>query len=545
MQAHVSLAAAIGCASFALVGGARAQCPPLTQTVYAADVGDDRSFGVSVAFDSAASSLLVGAETDDAPANDCGATYVFRSQGGAWTMLAKLQAADASATARFGHDVDVSANGTIASIGAVGDDALAADAGAVYVFADSGGAWHQVAKLVASDHDAGDAFGRSVALNADGTLAVIGASDDDLGGVDAGAAYVWVDPGFGWIEAQKLVPPAGSAGWRFGSGVDASASGDVLAIGARGGDRVLVYRRIGSLWKFETTLVASFAVSNLGKVVELDASGDVVLAGASFTNSFAGNAALWRRSGGAWGAAVELAASPPKANDFFGSAVALDASGTRAVVGAFGDATSIGGSTHVFEFDGASWSVTAVLASSASAVDGGTSVACSADGRSIASGDPLGALGNGLVDVHRFVDAPVGYCTAKPNSLGCTPTLAFSGCPSATSGSGFVVTASQVLSQKQGVFFYGTSGAQAVPFQGGWLCAHGPLKRIALQSSGGHPPPSDCSGSFTVDFNAHAASGSDPALVAGAAFAGQWWSRDPAASFGTSLTGAVRGTLGP
>jgi hypothetical protein len=41
-------------------------------------------------------------------------------------------------------------------------------------------------------------------------------------------------------------------------------------------------------------------------------------------------------------------------------------------------------------------------------------------------------------------------------------------------------------------------------------------QRTAVQSSAGNPPPNDCSGSYTYDFNVRIASGIDPALVFGA-----------------------------
>jgi len=116
------------------------------------------------------------------------------------------------------------------------------------------------------------------------------------------------------------------------------------------------------------------------------------------------------------------------------------------------------------------------------------------------------------------------YCTAKVNSAGCTPAIASSGSPSASAGSGFVISASQVLSDKSGVLFYSKSGPAALSFLGGVLCAQPPLVRTKLQTSGGSPP---CGGSFAVDFNAWIASGVDPALAAGQEVNAQYWSRDP------------------
>ena len=137
---------------------------------------------------------------------------------------------------------------------------------------------------------------------------------------------------------------------------------------------------------------------------------------------------------------------------------------------------------------------------------------------------------------------PTIYCTAKVNSAGCTPAIAFTGTPSATSGSGFQISASNILPNKFGLLFYGKSGPAASPFQGGTVCATPPLARMMLQNSGGASP---CGGSFSLDFNAYIASGADPALVSGQPVNAQYWSHDPgfAPPDNTNLTDAVVFTI--
>ncbi|MCK6447097.1 MAG: VCBS repeat-containing protein [Planctomycetes bacterium] len=134
------------------------------------------------------------------------------------------------------------------------------------------------------------------------------------------------------------------------------------------------------------------------------------------------------------------------------------------------------------------------------------------------------------------------YCTSKTNSEVCYPQLSFSGVPSTTSASGFVVGANNVLNNKFGLFFYSLAGKQAVAFQGGYLCVKLPTKRTPTQNSAGQPPPNDCSGGYVFDFNAYAASGADPAVqVTGTTVWGQWWQRDPgfAPPNNTGLTEAI------
>jgi Tol biopolymer transport system component len=147
------------------------------------------------------------------------------------------------------------------------------------------------------------------------------------------------------------------------------------------------------------------------------------------------------------------------------------------------------------------------------------------------------------------LSAPLTYCIAKPNSLGCTPQIGFAGSPSASAGSGFQITAQDVLSYKSGLLFYSRVSSAMLPFQGGYLCVSPPLKRTPVQSSGGvNPPPAlDCTGNYGFDFNAWIAGGQDPALVSGEEVWGQYWSRDPGypAPQNTGLTNALAFAIGP
>ncbi len=138
------------------------------------------------------------------------------------------------------------------------------------------------------------------------------------------------------------------------------------------------------------------------------------------------------------------------------------------------------------------------------------------------------------------------YCTAKVNSIGCTPAIGASGSPSASAGSGFNITASSVINNKNGLLFYSTNGASGLPFQGGTLCAKSPIKRTSVQNSNGNAPPNDCSGTFSFDFNVFIAGGTDPNLVQGQQVNAQYWYRDPGFSppNNTGLSNAVQFVIG-
>ena len=130
--------------------------------------------------------------------------------GSATSTAAKLSASDGEAGDQFGRSVAV--DGATVVVGAPKNDAA-------YAFIREDSAWSQAAKFTASDSDGSEEFGSSVAVRG-GTI-VIGApfadidpADDDDEGERSGAAYVFIKSDSGWAtstETAKLILPAGGA----------------------------------------------------------------------------------------------------------------------------------------------------------------------------------------------------------------------------------------------------------------------------------------------------------------------------------------------
>ncbi len=170
----------------------------------------------------------------------------------------------------------------------------------------------------------------------------------------------------------------------------------------------------------------------------------------------------------------------------------------------------------------------------------GTHVAFASTASNLVPGDT-----NAKMDA--FLRTPLAgaasYCTAKINSLGCTPAIVSSGISSASAASGFAISAASVLNNKPGLLLYGLKGPSAQAFQGGLLCIASPLHRAPAVNSGGTPATLDCSGLLSIDMNAFAAGalGGSPGpelSVPGSFVNCQWWSRDNgfAAPLNTSLS---------
>jgi hypothetical protein len=71
------------------------------------------------------------------------------------------------------------------------------------------------------------------------------------------------------------------------------------------------------------------------------------------------------------------------------------------------------------------------------------------------------------------------------------------------------------------------------------VCVGAPIRRTAVQHSGGLGAPVSCDGSLSFDMQAHIQGGTDPLLVVGAVVGAQFWYRDPPVG-GMATTDAVQ-----
>jgi hypothetical protein len=164
----------------------------------APDAASGDNFGCSIAL--SGNTVVVGSYYDDSLA---GSAYVFVRTGSTWTFEQKLTASDAKASDRFGNSVALDINSAL--IGSYYRNLTGVNnAGSVYCFTRTAGAWSQQGVLTASDPCTTDHFGCSVAIDAN--IAVIGAYECDINSIDnVGAAYVFSKGPAGWTQEQKLI----------------------------------------------------------------------------------------------------------------------------------------------------------------------------------------------------------------------------------------------------------------------------------------------------------------------------------------------------
>src|SRR4030095_3574942 len=172
--------------------------------------------------------LVVGAPLDNgAGGSQQGSAYVFVRSGGVWSQQQKLEAPDAGEGDDFGLSVAISGDTVV--VGAPFDDGAAGVLqGSAYIFARSDGVWSQQQKLEAPDADEEGEFGLSVAIS-DATV-VVGSRNDGAAGVNQGSAYFFARIGEFWSQQQKLEASDAEAGDQFGFSV--AISGATVVVGS-------------------------------------------------------------------------------------------------------------------------------------------------------------------------------------------------------------------------------------------------------------------------------------------------------------------------
>ena len=216
-----------------------------TQILLASDRDTNTQLGYGCDIDG--DYIIGGGPQDDEEGSAAGAAYIFYKSGGTWTQQAKLTASDPNTNDQFGEFCEIS--GDYAIVGNYQEDAGGTSAGAAYVYKRDGTTWTQQAKLTASDAATNDYFGWGVSISGD--YAIVGAYGEDTGGEGAGAAYIFKRSGASWSQQAKIV--ASDAATTDQYGWDVSISGDYAVVGARQEDEGGSNAGAAYIFKYDAT----------------------------------------------------------------------------------------------------------------------------------------------------------------------------------------------------------------------------------------------------------------------------------------------------
>lgn len=387
-------------------------------------------FGFSVALSGNGNRVVAGS-TRHPSGNYYGQVRVFDWDGSSWNQVGSTITGSP-----LGHipgaSVSISSSGHRIAVGAPGLFGTINYPGNVFVYEWSGTSWTQLGLPMVGE-TAGDFFGYSVSMSADGSRVAVGAPRNGDAGIEAGSARVFEWDGTQWGQLGIDLDGQFAGDWS-GKNVSLSGNGSRVIIGAPQHNSYAGHARVfewdGTTWnQMGSDLDASVASSGFGESVSSNGDGSLVAVGAPFGNGNpSGEVRVFRWDGAQWiqfGGTVEGKTILETA----GRAVSLDTTGRRLAIGAEAnsDAFSGAGQVRVYDFDGHIGDGDGIdgWTQLADDIDGngpsallGSSVSLSPDGLRVAGGSTGVGTSTGNVRVFSIIAHPsTGARTHSPRSL--------------------------------------------------------------------------------------------------------------------------------
>lgn len=251
----------------------------------------------------------------------------------------KLVGTGAVAASNQGNAVALSADGTTAIVGGNSDKF---QQGAVWIYKFKNDVWEQDGeKLVGTGNEGNALQGNSVALSADGNVAVVGGMfDNNL----LGATWVFVRKNNVWAqEGEKLVSVTNTTDANQGTSVSISADGSTIVAGSpadnNGIGAAWVFKNVAGIWTQQgNKLIGTNYIGNAnqGQAVAISADGNTILVGGYIDNEFKGAAWVYKNINDVWVQQGEklVGSGGSEGQNNQGWSVAISADGNTALVGA-------------------------------------------------------------------------------------------------------------------------------------------------------------------------------------------------------------------
>ena len=300
-------------------------------------------FGSSVAISADGNKVLIGSPYDST--NNFGGAFLYSRSGTSWSYTTRLLPLDGIGTSiNFGAAVSISADGSTALVAANNDNN---GTGAGWIFSNLNGVWYQTSKLTGTGATTSTSLGYSAALSADGNTAILGGYYDNNG---QGAAWVFKNNGT-WIAGGTKITDATSNNSNQGSSVAINADGTTALLGGPLDSSQVgatwVYTYSGSAWTKQAKLVGSdgFGIQQQGYSAALSGDGNTAFIGGYFDSSGVGATWSFTRIGTTWyQAGKKLVGTGKNGLAYMGNSLALSADGTTAFVGGNNDSLQKGAS---------------------------------------------------------------------------------------------------------------------------------------------------------------------------------------------------------
>ena len=365
--------------------------------------GNGDTLAVSSHFEASNATGINSNQADDS-IPQAGAVYVFVRTNQGWVQQAYIKASNTGEIGQgeafgdgdqFGSAVSLSNDGNTLAISSITEDGGSAgtngdqfdnserSAGAVYLFNRNGEIWEQTAYIKPSNTGAGDLFGYSLSLTADGRRLAVGSFDEDgsISGTNdqqnddapgTGAVYIFDHNGVTWQQTEYLKASNSEGQDSLGVSVAISDDGNTLVATALDEDgmttginsiaqpdrdsdastgAVYVYVYDNDSWSEQAYIKSSNTDRNdwFGSRLALSGDGNTLAASAQLEDSSAkgvdgnqlnneateaGAVYLFNRTQDTWTQTSYIKSSNSEAFDEFGSSMSLNQDGSLLAIGA-------------------------------------------------------------------------------------------------------------------------------------------------------------------------------------------------------------------
>ncbi|CCG54687.1 Protein of unknown function precursor [Flavobacterium indicum GPTSA100-9 = DSM 17447] len=254
----------------------------------------DDYLGLSISLSSDGTVLAIGASLNDGNGSNSGHVRVFKNISNTWIQIGSDIDGEAAGD-YFGSSVSLSANGTILAIGGHLNDGNGSNSGHVRVYQNISNTWTQIGSDIDGEA-AGDWSGENVSLSSDGTILAIGASLNAGNGINSGHVRIYQNISNTWTQIGSDIDGE-AAGDFFGSSISLSSDGSILAIGAFQNDgngsnsgHVRVFKNISNTWiQIGSDIDGEAAGDRSGEDVSLSSNGTILAIGASLNDGNGSN----------------------------------------------------------------------------------------------------------------------------------------------------------------------------------------------------------------------------------------------------------------
>ncbi len=259
-----------------------------SQTQIGSDIDGEAAFdssGRSVSINADGSIVAIGANLNDGNGSGSGHVRVYQNIAGTWTQIGSDIDGEAAGD-QFGTSVSINADGSIVAIGAIANDGNGSDSGHVRVYQNIAGAWTQIGADIDGEATS-DFSGRSVSINDDGSIVAIGAFGNDANGSNSGHVRIYQNIAGTWTQIGSDIDGE-AADDQSGTSVSINEDGSIVAIGASNNDEngsnsghVRVYQNIAGTWAQIGSDIDGETTSGFsGRSVSINDDGSIVAIGA-------------------------------------------------------------------------------------------------------------------------------------------------------------------------------------------------------------------------------------------------------------------------